>query len=77
MLDDLIWAYRMFCARRFRRSLIFSHREMHSREFTRVLPDGARVAHPDGVFHMRKADFDRAYKAAAEHHIARMEALIR
>ena len=77
MLDDLIWAYRMFRARRFRRGLIFSHRMLHSQEFTRVLPDGARVAQPDGVFHMRKADFDRAYKAAAEPHTARMEALIR
>lgn len=67
MLDDLVWAYRMLRARRIRRGMLFSRRERHSKEFTRILDGGARVAWPDGVFHMRKDDFERAEQAALTH----------
>jgi hypothetical protein len=77
MIDDLIWAWRMFRAKRFRRTLIFSHRERHSHEFTHVTGSGRRTVQPDGVFLMQKEDFDRAYEAAKEPHRARMERLIR
>ncbi len=59
LLDDLLWSWRMFKVRRYRRNLLFARR-LYFDETLRRPVQGGTVMYPDAIYEARVDDFQRA-----------------
>lgn len=51
---DVVWAFHMFRIRRARRAMSFSRRVEFDEALRPKTSDGARVAYPDAIYHIRR-----------------------
>ncbi len=66
MIKDIIWAYRMFKAKRFRAKACFSKRVAFDSMLKPHVGTDAmlKISYPDAAYHAKGEDFKRAYEHA-------------